>query len=79
MTANAEAQALALDALHDALSAAVNARRRVPCRVRRQLVGMLSAQGMSTRAIAPVVGVSQDTVVKVRAELEQVERFTTSA
>ena len=33
MTANAEAQALALDALHDALSAAVNARRRVPCRV----------------------------------------------
>ena len=33
MTANAEAQALALDILHGALSAAVNARRRVPCRV----------------------------------------------
>lgn len=27
--------------------------------VRRQLVGMLSAQGMSTRAIAPTVGVTQ--------------------
>lgn len=32
--------------------------------VRRQLVGMLSAQGMSTRAIAPTVGVSQQAVVK---------------
>lgn len=32
--------------------------------VRRQLVGMLSAQGMSTRAIAPTVGVSYDTVHK---------------
>ena len=29
--------------------------------VRRQLVGMLSAQGMSTRAIAPTVGVSEAT------------------
>lgn len=35
--------------------------------VRRQLVGLLSGLGMSTRAIAPVVGVSQDTVVKDRA------------
>ena len=33
--------------------------------VRRQLVGMLSAQGMSTRAIAPTVGVSQQAVAKV--------------
>lgn len=32
--------------------------------VRRQLVGMLSAQGMSTRAIAPTVGVSQQAVAK---------------
>lgn len=31
--------------------------------VRRQLVGMLSAQGMSTRAIAPTVGV-QDSAVR---------------
>lgn len=30
--------------------------------VRRQLVGMLTAAGMSTRAIAPTVGVSQWTV-----------------
>jgi len=30
--------------------------------VRRQLVGMLSAQGMSTRAIAPTVGVSVGTI-----------------
>lgn len=30
--------------------------------VRRQLVGMLSAAGMSTRAIAPTVGVSQSTI-----------------
>ena len=35
--------------------------------VRRQLVGMLTNHGMSTRAIAPVVGVSQDTVVKDRS------------
>ena len=34
--------------------------------VRRQLVGMLSAQGMSTRAIGPVVGVTHKTVVKDR-------------
>lgn len=31
---------------------------------RRQLVGMLSAEGMSTRAIAPAVGVTQKTIVK---------------
>lgn len=31
--------------------------------VRRELVGLLSAKGMSTRAIAPVAGVSQKTVV----------------
>lgn len=33
MSARHEAHALALDVLHGALSAAVNARRRVPCRV----------------------------------------------
>lgn len=33
MTDRAEHHAEALDVLHDALSAAVNARRRVPCRV----------------------------------------------
>ena len=32
--------------------------------VRQQLVGMLSAQGMSTRAIAPAVGVNQATAVR---------------
>lgn len=32
--------------------------------VRRQLVGMLSQAGMSTRAIAPTVGVTHKTVVK---------------
>ena len=32
--------------------------------VRRQLVGMLSAQGMSTRAIAPTVGVQHSAVAK---------------
>lgn len=32
--------------------------------VRRELVAELSEAGMSTRAIAPIVGVSQDTVVK---------------
>lgn len=32
--------------------------------VRRQLVGMLSEAGMSTRAIAPTVGVSQQAVAK---------------
>lgn len=32
--------------------------------VRQQVVGLLSAQGMSTRAIAPVVGVSQMQVVR---------------
>ena len=37
--------------------------------VRRQLVGMLSAQGMSTRAIAPTVGVSNYTVSKDRQVL----------
>ena len=31
---------------------------------RRQLVGMLSAEGMSTRAIAPAVGVSQRTAAR---------------
>ena len=31
---------------------------------RRQLVGLLSGLGMSTRAIAPVVGVSKDTVYR---------------
>ncbi len=36
----------------------------VAAEVRRQLVGMLSAQGMSTRAIAPAVGVSQQAVSK---------------
>lgn len=35
--------------------------------VRRELVSLLSAQGMSTRAIAPVVGVTQSAVVKDRA------------
>lgn len=35
--------------------------------VRRQLVGQLSGEGMSTRAIAPAVGVSRDTVSKDRA------------
>ena len=32
--------------------------------IRRELVGLLSAQGMSTRAIAPTVGVSKDTVYR---------------
>ena len=32
--------------------------------VRRELVSLLSAQGMSTRAIAPVVGVTQQAVSK---------------
>lgn len=31
---------------------------------RQELVGYLAGEGMSTRAIAPIVGVSQDTVVK---------------
>lgn len=31
---------------------------------RRELVAYLSGEGMSTRAIAPIVGVSQDTIVK---------------
>jgi len=37
--------------------------------VRRQLVGMLSAQGMSTRAIAPVVGVTFQQVAKVQTQV----------
>ncbi len=37
--------------------------------VRQQVVGLLSAQGMSTRAIAPVVGVSNFTVSKDRQVL----------
>jgi len=37
--------------------------------VRRQLVGMLSAQGMSTRAIAPVVGVHDSRVRQIRREV----------
>lgn len=37
--------------------------------VRRQLVGVLSAEGMSTRAIAPVVGVSGQRVRQIVAEV----------
>lgn len=40
--------------------------------VRRQLVGMLSQAGMSTRAIAPTVGVTQKTIVKDRQVIPQV-------
>lgn len=42
----------------------------VAAEARRQLVGMLSAQGMSTRAIAPTVGVSNFTVSKDRQVLD---------
>ncbi len=37
--------------------------------VRHQLVGMLSAQGMSTRAIAPVVGVTFQQVAKIQTQV----------
>lgn len=37
--------------------------------VRRQLVGMLSAQGMSTRAIAPTVGVHDSRVRQIKREV----------
>lgn len=40
--------------------------------VRRELVGLLSARGMSTRAIAPAVGVAQKTVVKDRQVIPEV-------
>lgn len=40
--------------------------------VRQQVVGLLSAQGMSTRAIAPVVGVAQKTIVKDLQVIPQV-------
>ena len=36
----------------------------IAAEVRRELVGMLSAQGMSTRAIAPTVGVQHSAVAK---------------
>lgn len=39
--------------------------------VRRQLVGMLSAQGVGPRAIAPVVGVTDRRVRQIRGEVEQ--------
>lgn len=39
---------------------------------RQELVGYLAGEGMSTRAIAPIVGVSQDTVVK---DIARGERF----
>ena len=37
---------------------------------RRQLVGMLSAEGMSTRAIAPAVGVNQSTIARDRQVMQ---------
>lgn len=40
--------------------------------IRRELVGLLSAQGMSTRAIAPTVGVSNKTISLDRQVLPQV-------
>lgn len=36
----------------------------LPVEVRRPVVAQLSAAGMSTRAIAPIVGTTQKTVVK---------------
>lgn len=42
-----------------ALTAALGVTREGLVVIRRELVGLLSAQGMSTRAIAPAVGVSQ--------------------
>lgn len=41
----------------------------IAAEVRRELVSMLSAQGMSTRAIAPTVGVSNKTVSQDRSEV----------
>ncbi len=43
----------------------------IAAEVRRQLVGMLSAQGMSPRAIAPTVGVTRQRVSQIRTEVEQ--------
>ena len=40
--------------------------------IRRELVGLLSAQGMSTRAIAPTVGVTHKTIVKDRQVVPEV-------
>ncbi len=42
--------------------AGVGSRCALPAMERRDLVAWLSGQGMSTRAIAPIVGVSKDTV-----------------
>lgn len=41
--------------------------RGLAASVRQQVVGLLSAQGMSTRAIAPVAGVSFQQVAKIAA------------
>lgn len=42
---------------------------------RKELVGLLAAEGMSTRAIAPIVGASDQTV---RADIERVREITQS-
>lgn len=39
--------------------------------VRRELVGLLSARGMSPKAVAPAVGVTRRRVSQIRAEVEQ--------
>ncbi|VEI04149.1 Uncharacterised protein [Acidipropionibacterium jensenii] len=39
--------------------------------VRRELVGMLSADGMSPKAISPVAGVTRQQVSNIRAQVEQ--------
>lgn len=45
--------------------------KRLPIETRRSVVGELSAAGMSTRAIAPIVGVSQQQVAKDRREADR--------
>lgn len=40
---------------------------------RRQLVGMLSAEGMTTRAIAPAMGVSQPAISQMKKRMEDAD------
>lgn len=56
--------ALGYDSWESYASAELRPSEGIAAEVRRELVGLLSARGMSTRAIAPTVGVTQMTVVR---------------
>lgn len=71
--------ALGYDSWASYASAELHPSEGIAVEVRRELVGLLSARGMSTRAIAPVVAVSNYTVSKDRQVLDDLTPEPTTA